>query len=150
MRLNEDEVENEEVESEQDRIDEADDEAVEVGTDGEEVESGDSAGDQIGKNYREKYGKEGHCGDDIATLLKAACLDEEGKKVDSDKVTAIGDTNGIDMAKYAHLNVGMQRMNLGNRLRGLHNKGTDITIGEDTVAGAVQEEKATPEVEAAE
>ena len=36
-----------------------------------------------------------------------------------DQVKFIADELGIDANKYDHLNVGQQRMNIGNRLRGL-------------------------------
>jgi hypothetical protein len=96
--------------------------------------------DAIGAGYREKYGKTGHCGDDIASALKDYVTDEKGK-IDQDKLWDVAKANGIDMNKYAHLNIGMQRMNLGNRLRGMHNKGLEVKIGKTKIAGAAQEEK---------
>jgi hypothetical protein len=48
--------------------------------------------------------------DKVAKALRGKSLDE---------VIAIAKKNDIDVKKYAHLNAGMQRMNIGNKLRGL-------------------------------
>jgi len=59
-----------------------------------------------------------NCGDEIATALDGFTV-EEIRAVAS-KLT---DTSQKDLeAKYAHLNVGMQIMNLRNRIRGAVNK----------------------------
>lgn len=53
-------------------------------------------------------------GDAVAKKLRGAELDDvykQASKVLSEPVTAL-------KAKYKHLNPGMQRMNLGNRIRG--------------------------------
>lgn len=70
------------------------------------------------KKYAEKYkATGGHNGDAIAVALKAS--------PDFVKVAA---ENNIDLSKWAHLNKGMQRMAVGNVLRGMAKKGTAITI----------------------
>ena len=48
----------------------------------------------------------------------------------------VADDNGLDW-KWGHLNNGMQRMNLSNKLRGMHRHGKDVRIGEKTIKGAV-------------
>lgn len=93
----------------------------------------------IGAAYREKYGKARSNEDDIANTLAEFVTDDKSKNIDQDKLWDVAKQNDIDMNKYAHLNVGMQRMNLGNRLRGLRNKGIDVKIGKAVIKG---EEKA--------
>jgi hypothetical protein len=41
--------------------------------------------------------------------------------------------NGIDHSVYDHLNNGMRRMNIGNRLRGKLRRGEDVIIGDETI-----------------
>ena len=94
--------------------------------------------DAIGAKYKEKYGKDKHCGDDVAILMKAFCLGEKNK-IDPAKLAKVAKDNGLDIKKWAHLNIGMQRMTVGNILRGKHNKGEDVTIGDDVVEGADQD-----------
>lgn len=61
-----------------------------------------------------------HCGDDVAKKLL-------GKELDDVYALAAKTLKAVDpdvtekslRAKYGHLNVGMQRMNLGNRIRGV-------------------------------
>ncbi|RPJ29580.1 MAG: hypothetical protein EHM33_00500 [Chloroflexi bacterium] len=86
------------------------------------------------KKYAAKYGKLGHNGDQIATLF--AENTKEGGKVSRDKLLAIAEANGLDLNKWQHLNLGMQRMNLGNALRGMYNKGKPVIVGGVTVAPA--------------
>ena len=106
-----------------------------------EADTEDSAGDKVGKKYRERYGKLGHNGDDIAELLKMHCVGEDGK-IDTGKLDKLCAANKIDYGKYVHLNVGMQRMTIGNILRGMVRKGNPIKIGKETVAGDAQEKAA--------
>lgn len=64
-----------------------------------------------------------HCGDEAAKKLLGKSLDDTyaivGKVVE--KATDGEESEKSLRKKYAHLNVGMQRMNLGNRLRGIMN-----------------------------
>lgn len=55
-----------------------------------------------------------HCGDDVAKKLLGKDIDECYKIA----AKTINEPEKALRAKYAHLNVGMQRMNLGNRMRG--------------------------------
>lgn len=93
------------------------------------------------KKYQERYGKVGHCGDEIAEVFAATVKGEDGK-VDPEKLAKIAEQNKIDLAAWAHLNIGMQRMNLGNRLRAMHKKGQKVKIGKAVIEGLPQEEAA--------
>jgi hypothetical protein len=84
------------------------------------------------KKYAAKYGKLGHNGDEIATAFAEAI--RENGKVSREKLVEIAKANGLDLDKWAHLNLGMQRMNLGNALRGMYNKGKPVIVGGVTVA----------------
>ena len=73
--------------------------------------------------YRAKYtrGKSAsgkstlNCGDKLAALMAGMDADQVCRIADA----AFGQQFGHHATKYAHLNVGMQRMNAGNRIRGL-------------------------------
>ena len=85
------------------------------------------AGSVVPDSYKLLYGKEQHCGDDIAELLK------------EEDVASVAQANGIDsnekwgegrVAKgKTALNPGMVRMNLGNVLRGRVKRGEYVVIG---------------------
>jgi hypothetical protein len=104
--------------------------ATEVAT--EAVDSKPRAGAALTK-YQKQYGKAGNCGDSVAEAMSYCTV--EGK-ASPERIAEVAGANGIDMTKYAALNIGMQRMNLGNRLRGLHNAGKEVTIGTTVIAGA--------------
>lgn len=55
-----------------------------------------------------------HCGDDLATKLAGKSLDEVYELA----AKKTGDSIKELKAKYGHLNVGLQRMSIGNRIRG--------------------------------
>ncbi len=64
------------------------------------------------------------CDDELAAKLRGKSLDDVYTM--AAKVLAPDETLASLRAKYKHLNVGMQRMNLGNRMRGILNaKGGD-------------------------
>lgn len=113
-----------------------------------EEQEGPKTGNVVDPKYREKYGKDGHTDDPIARYLAEATHDEKGK-TDIDALWEVGKANDIDMNKYANLNPGMQRMTLSNRLRGLHNKGVDVKIGDRTVKGSAEGKKKAAEKEKA-
>jgi hypothetical protein len=54
------------------------------------------------------------CGDDIAKKLRGLDLDAVYKLA----AQALGESQRTLRSKYRHLNAGMQRMNLSNRMRG--------------------------------
>jgi hypothetical protein len=86
--------------------------------------------------YQDKYKGTGHCGDEIATAF--ASYVKVGGKVSEEKLYEVAKANSVDMSKYEGKNIGMKRMNLGNRLRGLHKKGETVTIGDMVIAGAAK------------
>lgn len=98
-------------------------------------EDSSKTGNVVGKGYREKYGKSQHCGDDIAHLLRDELDKMKSGEERSAKLDEIATANDIDLGRWSHLNLGMQRMNLGNVLRGKVNNGTDVRIGKTTIAG---------------
>lgn len=53
------------------------------------------------------------CGDELAQKLRGMDLDDVYAKA----AKTLGESERALKGKYSHLNVGMQRMNLGNRLR---------------------------------
>jgi hypothetical protein len=59
-----------------------------------------------------------HNGDAVAQAIEGATLDEVYGLTAEVLETSVSDL----LAKYQHLNGGMQRMNLGNRIRGAVNK----------------------------
>lgn len=68
-------------------------------------------------SFKTRYGPTQNCGDDVAALLLENDLDE------------VKEANGIDMSRWKKLNPGMQRMNLGNVLRGRIKRGEYVVIG---------------------
>lgn len=99
---------------------------------------------RVPEKYRQKYGPEQHCGDDIATTLRDYChvLDNppEGSKrkpkpvVSRAALLTVCQDNDIDPSNWEHLNNGQFRMNLGNVLRGRHRRGEAVKIGDRTWA----------------
>ena len=70
-----------------------------------------------------------HNGDAVAEKLAGKSLEDVyafAAKTLKEDVKAL-------QKKYEHLNVGMQRMNVGNKLRGLVKKGEHVTIGEHVI-----------------
>lgn len=77
--------------------------------------------DVVPSAYRDKYKSTGGtCGDFIATKLQSVAKDGS--------LSSIKAENGIEEARWATFNPGMQRMNLANVLRGQYLKGETITI----------------------
>lgn len=88
-------------------------------------------GSVIPDSYRHQYGVDQNCGDDIAVRLKDATTGPDGK-ADMAAVERVASENGLadDFDRWVSrgLNNGMVRMNLGNKLRGLARKGTEVRI----------------------
>ena len=79
------------------------------------------------------------CGDEIGIVLKEFTFKQDGEgrdSIDLALLRQVADDNGLYW-KWAHLNNGMQRMNLSNKLRGMHRHGKDVRIGERTIKGAI-------------
>jgi hypothetical protein len=79
-------------------------------------------------------------GDRVATAMSGLTLDEAYELAAEVSATDIDDLR----AKYAHLNIGQQRMNLGNRIRGVLNKldkayyaAKDVGTEPESVSGTV-------------
>ena len=69
----------------------------------------------------------GTCGDALAKALVE--LTQTGGKADLEKIRALGWANGIDVQeRWGARNAGMQRMNLGNVLRGRAKRGEPVTL----------------------
>lgn len=96
----------------------------------------------IGEDYRKKYGKEQTINDAIAKALRKAVVVEpkDGKgrsTVDKKALKAIAKANSVkQFDSWDHLNVGQQRMNLGNVLRGMHNRNEQVVIGDKVFKGS--------------
>lgn len=81
--------------------------------------------------FKERYkANDGNCGDGMASAFDAAVKDGKGK-TDPELLAKVAAANGIDLAgRWGKLNLGQQRMNLGNVLRTRARKGETVTIGE--------------------
>lgn len=93
------------------------------------------------KKYAQRYGKVGHNGDPVATAM--AAYTKVNGATSMERLTEIAAANGLTKKldeDWAKVNVGMKRMNLGNALRGMHNRGQDVTIGNETIPGKAQSE----------
>ena len=87
------------------------------------------------------------CGDDIGVTLKEFTFRQDGEgrdSIDLELLAQVAADNAVDMSKYAGLNNGMKRMNLSNKLRGMHRHGKNVKIGQKVIKGIA------PKVEKAE
>tara|TARA_Y100000401_G_C8312069_1_gene220328 strand:+ start:901 stop:1224 length:324 start_codon:yes stop_codon:yes gene_type:complete len=91
--------------------------------------------DIIEKQFFDKYGRSGSCGDQIAELLSEYLRDEHTGKTNQKRLQQVADDNNIDLVRWGHLNMGHLRMNLGNVLRGKVRSGVDVHIGPVTIPG---------------
>jgi len=87
--------------------------------------------DVMTKNFMDKYGRSGTCGDNLANVLAKFLVNEETGRLDEMKFQQVADSNMVAIKKWAHLNNGQRRMLLGNVLRGQIRRGGTVTIGED-------------------
>lgn len=83
-----------------------------------------ATGSVIKADYRDRY-SDGSNGDDLAKRLKKFVTADDGT-VDLGKLKALAERNGIWNERYATLNPGMARMNVGNRLRAAQRHDTKI------------------------
>lgn len=89
---------------------------------------GAAKGSVISAAQKKAYGKDANNGDAFAVALKDAVTDRQG-------LVAVANENGVDYTRWDHLNFGMQRMNLGNVLRGMVKRDEDpVVIGGVNVA----------------
>lgn len=95
---------------------------TEVAEVAEAVETEDKTTIAAGDNYQTAKSASGavskHSGDIVATALVGLTIEETYAIAAEALDTTVDELE----AKYGHLNVGMQRMNLGNRIRGVANK----------------------------
>ena len=66
------------------------------------------------------------CGDALALALAEATKTDG--KADPAKLARVATANGVDLGRWSHLNVGQQRMNLGNVLRSALKKGKVVFV----------------------
>lgn len=92
-------------------------------------------GSVVPAHYKKDYGPSQSCGDEIAEIMKAETCDEKGK-ADRAALIRIADANGIPHDRWAHLNVGMFRMNLSNVLRGKVKRNEQVVIGKHKLGTA--------------
>lgn len=100
----------------------------------EEGEDDEEEGKEIvKKKYKERY-RPHHmtCGDELARLITehVSKANEDGDvRIDKAKLRSFAKANDCWVPTYAHLNVGMQRMNIANRLRAKIKKGHEVVWG---------------------
>jgi hypothetical protein len=106
------------------------------GEDEAEVEDepeSDEGASVVKRKYKTRYRPfKMTCGDDLAKLISDHVSSEgdDGEvRIDRVKLRRFALVNGVWDPKYAHLNIGMQRMNVANRLRAKVRKGHEIVWG---------------------
>lgn len=96
----------------------------------DETEQGEAGKSVVKKKYKTDYKPhKSTCGDDFATRVTSyITVPSKGKKtrVDPVKLRKLAEANGCWEDRYLALNPGMQRMNVGNRLRNKFNKKQEI------------------------
>lgn len=116
-----------------DRIDDGeatDTELAEVAEE-EEAAEDDEGKSVVKRKYKQAYRPfKMTCGDEISQLITAhvRVKTEDGWRVDRKKLVRFAKANGVWDTAYDLLNVGMARMNVGNKIRGLLNKNPDYAI----------------------
>lgn len=85
-------------------------------------------GSVVPAGYRAKYGKNQHCGDELADVLAEQTRGANG--CDLEALALVQKQNGIDTSRWSHLNPGQQRMNTSNVLRGKLRRGEHVVVGE--------------------
>jgi len=88
----------------------------------------------VPNHYKEKYGSAGNCGDELAAVL--AEVSQVDGKASYSRLMDIAKQNGIDFSRWAHLNIGQQRMNLSNVLRGKLKRGEQVEVGDHKFSAA--------------
>ena len=96
-------------------------------------------GNVVNTAKKAEYGAAQTCGDDVAEVMSRVCrkINSETNTdyIDIDELKAVAKANGIDWLRWAHLNIGQFRMNLGNVLRGKVRKGEPVVIGNPKTEG---------------
>ena len=89
-------------------------------------------GSVVKSKYRERYKATGYnCGDLIAGELQAYVCKLVGNRmqVDPAKLKEVAVANEVWNDRYTNLNMGLQRMTIGNRLRHRYDEGIELDIG---------------------
>lgn len=102
-----------------------------------------ASGNIIDEKYRKRYGANQNNGDKFAEAMDKACKVEVAAKgkgkpkrvLDEKALRSVAKQNNVDTARWSTMNLGQQRMNLGNVLRGMNRRGEKITIGTKVFAG---------------
>lgn len=121
-------------EDEADEADAEDEDSEERQLEAEEVDEDEPESDEgasvVKRKYKTRYRPfKMTCGDELAKLISDHVSSEgdDGEvRIDRVKLRRFALANGVWDPKYAHLNIGMQRMNVANRLRAKVRKGHEI------------------------
>lgn len=121
-------------------LEELEDDRCEFETEEEAEEaSGTAKCGVMAKSYHDEYSKNPNgpgCGDTVDTEMRDAIMvlfeGEKTPRVDVTVLRQIGEDAGLWKTTWESLNVGMQRMNLANRIRGFlrNNAEGKVTIGD--------------------
>jgi hypothetical protein len=88
-------------------------------------------GSVVKAKYKRRYGRTACNGDAMALAVNKAVRIGDG--IDLDALAKIARDNGLDMARWSHLNVGQQSMSVRNCLRGMLRRGErDVIVGGQT------------------
>lgn len=126
--------ESDEENDEDDALDEMDKVAAGEDPESDEDEEPDEGKSKIKRKYKTQYKPfKNTNGDDIAQQLSSylkTVKDPDSKrlKIDPARLERFARANGIWSDEYKKLNMGMQRLNVGNRLRGVISKNPDYQI----------------------
>lgn len=122
----------------------------------DEEEGGAQKCGVMAKSYHTEYSSNPHgpgCGDTVDVEMRNAIMvvpeGEKEPRVDEAALRKIGDDAGLWREKWNGLNVGMRRMNLSNRIRGLLRNDADAKVRIGKVHGRFGVAPKTPKVKAA-
>lgn len=104
-------------------------------------------GNVVNSTKKAEYGAAQHCDDPMANAFAAFVRsinpETHDDFLDIAKLKEVAKANGISMDRWLHCNIGQQRMNLGNVLRGKMRRGFEVTVGDKTWnKGSTMAEKA--------
>lgn len=85
-------------------------------------------GNVVPMSYKQKYGATQRCGDELSDTLNGATRNAD-QSVDIEALREVQLANGIDPARWSHLNKGQQVMNTSNVLRGKLRRAEYVVIG---------------------
>jgi hypothetical protein len=89
----------------------------------------EATGSVVSADWRTRYKEHGgSCGDTLSVRLRKHLETDDGS-VDATKLRALAEANGVWRDDYANLNVGLQRLAVGNRLRALERAGGKVKWG---------------------